>query len=267
MFSYKSWDKLCLQLKQNSIKVIPIIEYKTIQNSIDNKSLMIKHDVETNVSKSRDIARIEYRHSIRATYYVQGELLKSSRNVEMLQEIKSMGHEIGYHYDVLDHSGGDYALATTEFLYYLKLFNKYGFEVKSICPHGNPILQRDGWESNACYYSNYGVRKELAEKGYEMLDAIVDIKNARLSNVKFISDAGYTWDQDNYKNLSEVLESILLGGSHLLSTHPHRWYKLGIFSNLSMLKFRLIRFMAKKIYNISPIKGLMDKYYYLAKKI
>ena len=133
LFVYSYWDSLCFDISK---------KYKTIRaneilDNLDNNWLVIKHDVETNVAKALKLAEIEHAHNIQATYYVQADLVKE--NYKILQEIASLGHEVSYHYDVLDEFNGDIIKARENFISNIELFNEFGFEIKTICPHGNPI--------------------------------------------------------------------------------------------------------------------------------
>ena len=70
-----------------------------------------------------------------------------------------MGHEITYHYDVLDSNRGNFKLAIEAFSNDIKRFKKYGFDVQTVCPHGNPVMIRDGWESNKDFFREQKVQK------------------------------------------------------------------------------------------------------------
>jgi len=58
-----------------------------------------------------------------------------------------MGHEISYHYDVLDSSHGDMEKAIDEFENNKQRFEELGFALKTVCQHGNPVVERVGYTS------------------------------------------------------------------------------------------------------------------------
>ena len=271
MFVYSVWDEICenISKNKNTITVNEILDQSTSQ------WLAIKHDVETNVSKALAIAKIEAKHKIRATYYVQAELLDD--NYELLQEIASLGHELTYHYDVLDANGGDYEQAVKEFKSNIAKFKKYGFDVKTVCPHGNPVMIRDGWNSNKDFYRDTTVAKSFPD----ILDMVVQLPNLLDYKYTYISDAGYGWKEivnieDNdvkndgdvkIKGHKELLNIINEKESLILSAHPHRWEKSALKFMLNVYIFKVLRFVARQISSVPILKKIISKYYYLAKKI
>ncbi len=272
MFIYFIWDKICLELSKSkkSVRIDQILE-----QPYTSKWIAIKHDVETNVEKAVRLAEIEYRYGIQATYYVQADLLKG--NVDQLKKIQSMGHEVTYHYDVLDANNGDFKAATDEFTKIVKEFSSYGFEVKTVCPHGNPVVVRDGWSSNKDFFRDESIVKKFPN----ILDMVIQLPNKLNGKYIYISDAGYRWKQivnikDNdivnhgdvnlgdYKNLLKIIGN---EDRVILSTHPHRWEGSKYKFLFNVYFFKILRFTARKISSIPFLKKIMSRYYYLAKKI
>jgi hypothetical protein len=272
MFVFSNWDKICSELSSNfrCIRADEILEQDD-----DTKWMVVKHDVETNVAKALQLAKIEKRHGICATYYVQADLLKN--NHRYLQDISSLGHEVTYHYDVLDAHNGDYIAAINSFKRVIEEFKKFGFEVKTVCPHGNPIKIRNGWSSNKDFFRN----KEVNELFPNILDIVVQLPKKLETDYIYISDAGYSWKkivnvQDNdKKNDGDIdlgdslnfLNSLKKEQSIILSTHPHRWESSKIKFILKLSIFKVVRYIARKVSSVKFLKKIMSKYYYLAKKI
>ena len=76
---------------------------------------------------------------------------------EIIRKIRDLGHEIGYHYEVLSKTNGDYAKAIALFSEELEEFRKI-CPVKTICMHGSPLSKynnRDLWEKYD--YHTYGI--------------------------------------------------------------------------------------------------------------
>ncbi len=270
MFIYSYWDELCQELSENFYT----IKAEEILNNLETeKWLVVKHDVETDVLKALTLARIENKYGIKATYYIQADLLKN--NVEYLKEIASLGHEIAYHYDVLDACNGDYKKAISEFKYYIDEFSKFGFEIKTVCPHGNPIKNRDGWSSNKDFFRNEKVNKLFPN----ILDIVVHLPNKLKGTYTYISDAGYTFKKISniYDNDKTYMDDIELGeniiqtikdSNHIiLSTHPHRWESNKIKFIFKIIFFKTIRSIAKKLAKVAFFKKIMSRFYYLAKKV
>ena len=270
MFVYSHWERICKELSntQNCILANQILDQD--QNT---KWVVVKHDVETNVAKALKLAKIESKYNIKATYYVQSYLLKD--NKADLKEISSLGHEVSYHYDVLDSNNGNYINATSEFQKTLQDFKELGFVVSTVCPHGNPIINRDGWSSNKDFFRNTDISKKFPE----ILDIVVHLPSKLEKNYIYISDAAYSWKiisnvEDNdienkgdeeitdfFKVLSENTECLII------STHPHRWQSSIVFVVFKTLFFKIIRFIARLLAKLPFIKNILSRYYYLAKKI
>jgi hypothetical protein len=269
MFIYSVWDKICKNIAQNNI-----IKIEEILENVDSSNwIAIKHDVETNVLKALDLARIEAKYNIKATYYVQADLLDA--NYKLLQEIQKLGHTITYHYDVLDANAGDINRAIKEFNSNLLKFEKYGFEVKTVCPHGNPVMIRDGWNSNKDFFRDQNVKKLYPE----ILDMVIELPN-KLEYL-YISDAGYSFKKianikDNdisnkgdieIKDYKELVDILNKNRYVILSTHPHRWEKNALNFMMRIYLFKLLRVIAKTVSKVPILKNIISKYYYLAKKI
>jgi len=267
MFTYKSWENFCSTLKDMNIRCITVKDVtKNVINELNN-FVIIKHDIETNVKKALDIATIENKYNVKATYYFQGYLLNENQNVKMMKSIKELGHEIGYHYDVLDENRGDFEKAYDNYINYIKRFKEKGIEIESVCPHGNPVLSRNGWESNASFLSNIIIRNRLSIAGYDYIDAIVDIKNKNMNNLKFISDASYSWNNGEFYNIDFVINYLIDNNCIFISTHPHRWSKYPFIPMLRSKIFIATKKVTKILYKNKILKLIFNKYYHLAKKI
>jgi hypothetical protein len=272
VFIYSEWEKICLEISQKhrTLRVCDIL----LETKKDDW-LVIKHDVETNVVKALALAKIEARYGIKATYYVQADLVY--HNASLLQEIKNMGHEIAYHYDVLDANGGDLEKAMGEFASNLELFKKYGFEVKTVCPHGNPVMIREGWNSNKDFFRD----EKVQQRFNNILDMVVQLPNKLNYTYTYISDAGYSFKKianisnNDIHNKGDVelgsrdeLLNLLRQSHHtILSTHPHRWEKNGIKFLFNVYFFKVLRSVARTITKVPFLKKILSKYYFLAKKI
>ncbi|WP_411766122.1 hypothetical protein [Winogradskyella sp. A3E31] len=247
---------------------------------IDSKSsvdgwIVFKHDVETNVGRALKMAKIEAEYGIEATYYVQGYLLKD--NVEQLKEIAKLGHEVTYHYDVLDANKGNFTEARLEFIEYIKSFERHGFKIDTICPHGNPMMIRSGWNSNKDFFRNKDISKEFNH----ILDVVVDLPRQLKAKYKYISDAGFKFqiigniENNDISNLGDTeistlkeFKSILNQNKKIIfSTHPHRWRSNIFSSTLNKSRFILIKNVALLASKNRGIKQLLSKFYFLAKKI
>ena len=265
------WNKFCSTI--DSVKCITISE---IPNLSKTKSwLAIKHDVETNVQRAFQIATIEARHGIRATYFVQAYLLDD--NIQLLTKIADLGHEVTYHYDVLDANKGDFDKATRDFTEIVSRFEKAGFKISSVCPHGNPLMNREGWSSNKDFFRD----TDVARKFSGIFDLVVQGREKIGRDYCYLSDAGYGFklitdiaDNDKssskdipVKNFDDLTTIIMQNDAVVLSTHPHRWSSNSFLASFAKLRFFVVRKIAFTLAKSSIIRALISKFYFLAKKL
>ena len=257
MFYYKNWEKFCKTISSNSR--IKCTASESLRLPHESHFIVLKHDVEANVPKALKLAEIEHQYGIKGSYYVQAYLMKDKRNVAVLKKMQEMGHEISYHYDVLDANSGDYIKAEVDFAYWIDCFKKNGFCFSTVCQHGNPIKKRIGYNSNRDFFRNKNIKS------------------------KYLSDAGYVWKHitepetnDIHKealtitigSFSKLIEYIgKTNHSIILSTHPHRWkrFMLAIYSKIII--FKTLRCLARTLEKFPFTYNLLSKFYFIAKKI
>lgn len=276
MFYYKNWENLCALLQKNGVYTCTAADSLIVEKCM--QFVVLKHDVEGNVRKAHKMAQIEKKHKILGSYYVQGYLIKDSNNVKLLQEMQSWGHEISYHYDVLDSCNGDYEAAIKQFAEYLKIFNEAGFELTTVCQHGNPVKKRIGYTSNRDFFRNQKVKALYPQ----IVDVVVDYSQHTEHEYKYISDAGYCWniitepetndlhpEAKNVKigSFANLKSEIEKGVSMVISTHPHRWKDSAVKIYAHIFMFKVIRVVVKTIRHVPGVEWLMNKFYFLAKKI
>lgn len=274
IFVYSKWEDFCKKLSDAGMHSIPAKEINNLSNY-----LILKHDVETDVPKAYELAKIEQKYSHRGTYYVQAYLLDNRDNVGLLKDMQNMGHEISYHYDVMDSCNGDIDRAIAEFGENTKKFEDNGFNIVTLCQHGNPIVKRVGYTSNRDFFRNERVRTLYPS----LSDIMVNFKEMHKTEYTYFSDAGRKFkmiydplyndivnsDDKNiaYENLDEVFSEVIKGGNIIISTHPHRWTKSATLYVIKTIIFKVVKYIAKLLIKIPLMKRFMSRFYYLAKKI
>lgn len=201
---------------------ITMSEYLCSEN-LPEKFALIRHDVDRMPENSLNTARLENELGIRATYY-----FRSVKNVfipEIITEISNLGHEIGYHYEVLSEAGGNYDKAIDLFKLNLKEFRNI-CDIKTICMHGCPLSK----------YDNRDLWKIHDFKDFEILgEAYLSVG----TNLNYFSDTGRCWGFKNsirdfipgntvYFSIEATDELIKLVESRKLHNlyiliHPERW--------------------------------------------
>lgn len=277
MFIYKQWDEFCRNLKDDGF--ISVSASTVLKERSAKPFLVLKHDVETNPSKALRLAQIESKYSHKGSYYVQAYLLDNKKNIDILKKIQNLGHEVSYHHDVMDSNKGNLDKAKEEFQRNVELFEKNGFIINTVCQHGNPVVERNGYSSNRDFFRNV----KIAHQFKHISEIMVNFKMSIYKDYKYISDAGYGWkiifdpenndvvdssDKDiNLENLDAVLNIISNENSVIVSTHPHRWNKNITNAKTKNAVFKFVKFTAKSMLKIPFMKKLMGRFYYLAKKI
>ena len=107
----------------------------------------MRHDVDENARRALDMARVEHRYGIQATYYFR---MKNKVYVpDIIDQIASYHHEIGYLYETLDKTNGDMEKAIMLFAVELAMLRER-YDIKTVCMHGNPLTEYDNkkiWEN------------------------------------------------------------------------------------------------------------------------
>ena len=275
VLTYKKWENFCKQLSDAGRKSIPACEVDRAQGDYT----VLKHDVETAVPRALALAAIEQKYGHRGSFYVQAYLMDNEDNIRLLKQIQQMGHEVSYHYDVLDSNKGDLEKATVEFEENRKLFEENGFPVITICQHANPVADRVGYTSNRDFYRSPKVQALYPD----IADILTDFKVKYHTDYTYYSDAGRRFkaiydpinndrinsDDKNieYKDLDAVFEAIQVSGNAMISTHSHRWCKSAAEYSVKNGVFMTVKKTAKVMMHIPGVKKLMGRYYFLAKKL
>lgn len=277
MFYYRNWDKFCKKLCENGITLCTAEQ--SLKLPKNERFVVLKHDVETFVPNAHRLAAIEHKYGICGSYYVQAYLMSDPKNIELLKEIQSWGHEISYHYDVLDAHAGDYVAAEESFKKYSKVFADNGFHYGTICQHGNPVKKRVGYTSNRDFFRNEEIRNHYPD----LVDMVVNYSQYAVSKYRYISDASYRWNiitEPETNDLHPEVKNVKVGGfknllalvqdtdySYVISTHPHRWMSAAWKINLKICIFRVVRETVMVARHIPGVEWLLNKFYFLAKKI
>ena len=215
-FTHSKYIELLDAIRDGGLKINTVRDF--ISSGPKNDFVILRHDVEYKISKSISIAEIEADKGISATYYVHGPQ-RSVCDISVLKEMQEMGHEIGYHYETLDLCAGDHTKAMSMFEEQLKYLRDSGLVIDTVCSHGNPRVQKNGWSDNKEIFikdDNALIRNNLIGEAYLSID---------LDQLEYLSDVGIRWKAaKNTRFLSRRI-----GRGHLtriyILTHPDYWSK------------------------------------------
>lgn len=217
-FCLNMYRSICRILKD--LNTITVEEY--LLGSAREPFVILRHDVDRQLSNALAMAETEHSFGIRSTYYFR---YPHTFQVQIISRIHQLGHEVGYHYEVLDKTQGDCAQALELFRQELEIFRSH-FPVTTVCMHGNPLTSWDGrsiW--NGTPFSAFSLLGE----------AYISIKDP----LTYLTDTGRNWNnrhnvKDSFslsdrqpeirhtRHLIEVLQNKQFDNLYL-NFHPERW--------------------------------------------
>ena len=188
-FTLKKYNELCQKIVSSEYVPLSVHNYLT-QNNL-NKCIILRHDVDRVISRALDMAQLEHEYGIASTYYFRHT--KDVFRPDIMRKIADMGHEIGFHYEVMDKAKGDAEKAIEIFERELEEMRSVA-EVTTVCMHGNPLASwsnRDLWEKYDL--KDFGIIGEP----YLSLD---------YNKILYLTDTGRTWADLNIR-VKDVLET------------------------------------------------------------
>ena len=223
-FTMKKYRQFCEALKNLSCPILNVKDFVS-QNQPSEFLIIMRHDVDRMLPAAIRMAKLEAEFGISASYYV-----RMTQNVFKPDAIKSLlhlGHEIGYHYEVLSKAKGDLNKSIDIFEAELKKLREI-VPISTISMHGSPLRQwnnLDLW--NVCDFKDY---KVIAETTLSI----------NYSNIYYFTDTGRNWNAKRFNLRDRVdskkpLESVettdqLIGFINrkypspvLINVHPNRW--------------------------------------------
>ncbi|MGI5970623.1 MAG: hypothetical protein ACOX7P_02730 [Oscillospiraceae bacterium] len=240
-FSLAMYAEICKALQsQNSLTVRQFIEKRPKPPCV-----VLRHDVDRRAKNALAMARLENKYGISSTYYFR---YPKTYDAALMREIQGLGHEIGYHYEVLDKARGDQRKAVEVFQNELEAFRR-SFPVSTVCAHGNPLTKWDGRE----LWRSYPLR-EFGIIG----EAYLSLGEVSL----YLTDTGRSWNGGNnlkdklrasnqnksFHSTADIIEYLKNNRESIvyLNCHPERWPP-GIFGYLGALLRDVIFGICKKL--------------------
>jgi hypothetical protein len=197
-FTLNKYQELCRVIQEN-YSVYTVSDY--LSGKPSGNIVILRHDVDRMIKNSLHMAQQEHAMGIRSSYYFR---YPGTFKPDIIRKIRDLGHEIGYHYEVLSKTNGDYAKAIALFSEELEEFRKI-CPVNTICMHGSPLSKynnRDLWERYD--YHAYGIRGE----------AFLTFEQEH-GDIHYLTDTGRTWS--NRHTLRDVLKTKPVKKDHQVS--------------------------------------------------
>lgn len=191
-FTYTKYKKLCKAIMESNYPVLTVNKYLSSRKPLD-KFIILRHDVDLKPERSLHIAKLESELGISSTYYFR--MIREVYKPELIKKIAAFGHEIGYHYEVVDKAKGDLEKALEIFkseLAKLKVLTT----ISTICMHGRSWSK---WDNRTLWEKYDFTRFGILGEAYLSID---------YSNIAYFSDTARTWDITKYR-MKDTVNSTL----------------------------------------------------------
>lgn len=201
--------------------------FQTLQDFVlqpKTKVVILRHDSDIWPKNDLRFAVIENKMNIQASYYFR---IPKTYNPEIIKKISELGHEIGYHYENLADTNGNYSKAIKSFEANLSKLRKI-YPIKTVAMHGRPLSK---WDSRLLW-EKYSLEDfDLIGEPYLSID---------YNKVLYLTDTGSRWNGNdvsirdtviskyNYSikttfDLVRWLKKDALPNQILINTHAARW--------------------------------------------
>lgn len=217
-FTFEHYERLLDTALDNGYTFYTVHEYVT-RSELESPHIVVRHDVDRKVSTARSMARVEAERDVPTTYYFR----PSTFSPETVAEVAGLGHEIGYHYEDLAKTRGDFEAAYERFGRNLAEFRDHA-EITTICPHGSPLSAHhnlDMW------------RGERDIEEYDLLGEAylsMDTDSDDTDKPSYVSDTGRDWGTaiagfGRISTTDDLIAGLESGGCErlYLLAHPGRW--------------------------------------------
>ena len=184
-FSLERYGNLLSDLGGTGYCILPVSEL--LRGRGVSPWIALRHDVDRREDRAVAMARLEGALNVRATYYFRVGPRMAAPGT--LREISSLGHEVGYHYEVLSKAGGNPERARKIFvkeLSYLRAF----VEVQTASMHGSPLSR----------WNNLSFWKNSSPEDFGLMgEAYLSFE--RFSGAIYLSETGGAWNSgDNLRD-------------------------------------------------------------------
>jgi len=208
-FTLAKYQELCDSILKSGYMPLTVEKYLSLKVKHE-PFIIIRHDVDSEPEYALKMAKLENEFGITSSYYFR--CIEGLFRPDIIKAIARLGHEIGYHYEVLDKAKGDFTQAIEIFKKDLNELRKF-YNVRTIAQHGSPLVGTLAAISISGMYAivkslllNEDVftswnNKDLWTK-YNFKDFGI-IGEAYLSinfnKVLYLSDTGRNWNSTKYK--------------------------------------------------------------------
>ena len=220
-FTLEKYRYLIRTIQDADYTTLTVRDYLRGQGA-GQKSVILRHDVDRRPENALKMAELEHTLDTASTYYFR---YPATFDTDLITYIWDLGHEIGYHYEVLAKAKGNYKEALTLFEEELRVFREI-CDIHTICMHGSPLSRYDNRDLWKRYnFRDYGIEGE----------AYLSMTEAGL---RYLTDTGRSWNGKHIvRDVMPGVETISvettddlalwIGSAKAealyLTVHPERW--------------------------------------------
>lgn len=227
-FSLTIYKELIAEIKNSGWPVFTVRKFIEQRGKAPPAFVILRHDVDRRPGNALRMAQMERSSDICSTYYFR--TVPGTFDKDVILQVADLGHEVGYHYEVMDRARGKLSLAERILEEDLRKLRALA-DVRTAAMHGNPLSRQDNrefWKYHP--FSRYGLLGE----------AYLSLKNDELF---YATDTGRGWNRARFnvhdgfrgeglvKLLPPVsgtrgLMRVIRRGEHrklYLLIHPNRW--------------------------------------------
>ena len=96
-FTLKKYEELCLALLDSGYTPLTVYSYLVLKGK-RIKKVVLRHDIDRKCGNALRMAELEHESGIQSTYYFR---FPYTFKPDIIGKIHDLGHEVGYHYEVL----------------------------------------------------------------------------------------------------------------------------------------------------------------------
>jgi len=222
-FTLQKYTELCQTVCQLDC---PVMKVRDFFNAGQPRGFLVvlRHDVDRQMNAALQMAILESRFGISSSYYVRKQ--PSVFIPQAIQQLSALGHEVGYHYEVLAKTKGNVERAIQLFGDDLQSFREL-VPVSTISMHGSPLSR----------WNNLDLWLKHSFEGYDVGDAVLSLDS---QEIFYFTDTGRAWDAERF-NIRDTMKSktpsrklhttddliVFLQEKHpfpvFVNAHPNRW--------------------------------------------
>jgi hypothetical protein len=232
-------------------------DWQACSSSDSDYLAILRHDVDRFPHRALAMAQGEHALGVTSTYFFRTR--PCSFRPAIIREIASLNHEIGYHYEDLSSTRGNFDAAVESFGVNLQLFDGL-FPVRMVAMHGSPLSPHhnlDLWE--IARPEDFGVK-----------DATISFD---FSSFVYLTDTGRTFAQSG-SNLRDHIPSLKHGthsfngtdsvkrvlaerafGKFVVSCHPERWTNSPLGWSIQLAQDRGVNAVKRALAYLRPPKA------------